>query len=62
MGVAAFGDRFENRKDQDALLEILTRTSRDHARPTESVQKQMMESWGWVGDDNNNDGVENDND
>lgn len=58
MGVAAFGDRFEDRKDQDALLEILTRTSRDHARPTEAVQKQMMKSWGWIADDED----ENDDD
>ncbi|TLD17667.1 uncharacterized protein PgNI_01502 [Pyricularia grisea] len=61
MGVAAFGDRFDNRKDQDALLEILTRTSRDHARPTESVQKQMMESWGWIADDDDDNNNENDN-
>ncbi|TLS30026.1 hypothetical protein PpBr36_03195, partial [Pyricularia pennisetigena] len=61
MGVAAFGDRFENKRDQDALLEILARTSRDHARPTEAVQKQMMQSWGWIADDNNH-GDENDND
>lgn len=44
----AGGDRFEDRFDQEALLDILVRTERDHARPTAAVQKQLKEAWGWV--------------
>jgi hypothetical protein len=51
MGIAICGDRFEDKVDQDALLDILVRTERDHARPTAAVQKQMKESWGWMTDD-----------
>jgi hypothetical protein len=50
MGIAICGDRFEDKVDQDALLDILVRTERDHARPTAAVQKQMKESWGWMTD------------
>ncbi|KUJ06789.1 uncharacterized protein LY89DRAFT_726203 [Mollisia scopiformis] len=48
MGIALCGDRFEDRFDQEALLDILVRTERDHARPTATVQKQLKEAWGWV--------------
>lgn len=48
MGIAICGDRFEDRFDQEALLDILVRTERDHARPTAAVQKQLKEAWGWV--------------
>ncbi len=42
------GDRFTERIDQEALLDILVRTERDHGRPTAAVQKQMKEAWGWA--------------
>ncbi|KAJ9143888.1 Arca-like protein [Pleurostoma richardsiae] len=48
MAIAAFGDRFLDRADQEAFLDILKRTEKDHARPTEAVQKQMMKSWDWM--------------
>ena len=41
------GDRFTSRHDQKALLDVLVRTERDHARPTALVQEQMKRSWGW---------------
>ncbi len=47
MGIAICGDRFEGRKEQEALLQVLVRTENDHARPTAAVQKQMREAWGW---------------
>ncbi|KAL8335634.1 hypothetical protein RB598_009698 [Gaeumannomyces tritici] len=50
MGVAAFGDRFETTRDQQAFIDMLRLTEREHARPTESVQRQMMRSWGWLED------------
>jgi hypothetical protein len=49
--IAAVGDRFESKADQQAFLDLLSLTEREHARPTESVQRQMMKSWGWMGDD-----------
>lgn len=39
------GDQFHDRPDQEACLDILKRTEKDHARPTEAVQRQMMKSW-----------------
>lgn len=43
--LCAVGDQFHERKDQEACLDILKRTEKDHARPTEAVQQQMMRSW-----------------
>lgn len=40
-----------DRIDQEALLDVLKRTEKDHARPTAAVQQQMKESWGWISDD-----------
>jgi hypothetical protein len=45
------GDRFTDRIDQEALLDVLVKTEKDHARPTASIQLQMKESWGWTSDD-----------
>lgn len=39
------GDQFHDRQDQKACLDILKRTEKDHARPTEAVQRQMIKSW-----------------
>ncbi|RDW73068.1 hypothetical protein BP6252_06975 [Coleophoma cylindrospora] len=47
MGISLCGDRFTDRIDQEALLDILARTEKDHARPTAALQQQMMTSWGW---------------
>ncbi|KAK3328605.1 hypothetical protein B0T19DRAFT_462233 [Cercophora scortea] len=48
MAIAAFGDRFSHPRDQEAVLEILRKTERDHARPTEEVQAILKKAWGWV--------------
>lgn len=29
-------------------MDLLKRTEKDHARPTEAVQQQMMKSWDWM--------------
>lgn len=42
------GDRLNEKIDQDALLDILVKTEKDHARPTAAVQRQLMKAWGWV--------------
>ncbi|KAK8062393.1 hypothetical protein PG997_014490 [Apiospora hydei] len=47
-GIAMFGDRFEERVDQEAMLDILRRTESDHARPTKAVQQQLTRAWGWM--------------
>lgn len=44
MAIAAFGDYFHTRQDLNAMLEILKKTERDHARPTEAVQN-MCQTW-----------------
>jgi len=41
------GERFTERVEQDALLDILVQTDREHAWPTTAAQKQLRESWGW---------------
>ncbi|KAK2070406.1 hypothetical protein P8C59_004897 [Phyllachora maydis] len=48
MAIAAFGDRFVERSDQEAMLDILKTTEKRHARPTEHVQELMKKSWGWI--------------
>lgn len=48
MGIAMFGDRFEDKLDQDAMVDILKKTEADHARPTKTVQQQLMRVWGWI--------------
>ena len=45
------GDRFEDRADQEALLDVLVRTENDHARRTTAVQNQLKEAWGWISED-----------
>ncbi|KAJ2891024.1 hypothetical protein MKZ38_001003, partial [Zalerion maritima] len=51
MAIAAFGDLFQDQKDQEALLDILQRTERNHSRPTEATQQQMIKSWGWISEE-----------
>jgi hypothetical protein len=44
----AGGDRFEDRMDQEALLNVLIETEKNHARPTAAIQLQMKKVWGWI--------------
>ncbi|KAL2019024.1 hypothetical protein VTK56DRAFT_10189 [Thermocarpiscus australiensis] len=46
MAIAAFGSYFHDPRDQEAMLGILAKTQKDHARPTEQVQRDMLECWG----------------
>ncbi|CAK7244173.1 MAG: hypothetical protein STHCBS139747_005708 [Sporothrix thermara] len=48
MAITAFGDRFHDRADQEALVDMLRLTEREHARPTEVAQQQLMRSWNWT--------------
>lgn len=44
------GDQFEQRADQEAMLDVLKKTERNHARPTKAIQQQLMRVWGWMVD------------
>ncbi|KAI1850308.1 hypothetical protein JX265_002206 [Neoarthrinium moseri] len=48
MGIAMFGDRFDERADQEAMLDVLRKTETNHARPTKAIQQQLMRVWGWI--------------
>lgn len=48
MGVTACGDRFTERRDQEALLEVLMLTQNTHSWPTASAQDHLKKAWGWV--------------
>ncbi|KAF4834929.1 hypothetical protein CGCTS75_v002967 [Colletotrichum tropicale] len=48
MGIAIAGDRFDERADQEALLNMLSITEKAHARPTTAVKDQLMHAWGWM--------------
>ena len=47
MGISMTGERFTDRRVQEALLDILVRTDRDFAWPTQPAQKSLKEAWGW---------------
>lgn len=44
----AVGSYFGARQDQSAMLGILERTQKQHARPTEHVIQKMIGLWGWT--------------
>jgi hypothetical protein len=48
MGISICGHLFEDRSDQQAVLEVLIETERRHARPTAAIQKALKEDWGWI--------------
>ncbi|KAL0938416.1 arcA-like protein [Colletotrichum truncatum] len=50
MGVTACGDRFTDRAEQKALLDILVKTDVEHMWPTGSALSHLKRAWGW-GDD-----------
>ncbi|KAK0638616.1 hypothetical protein B0T16DRAFT_227525 [Cercophora newfieldiana] len=43
MAIAAFEDYFDSPRDRAAMMDILEMTERNHARPTESVRRKMLE-------------------
>ncbi|KAH8880564.1 hypothetical protein GQ53DRAFT_669561 [Thozetella sp. PMI_491] len=47
MAIASFGEYFQDRRDQTAMLEILRKAQKDHARPTEKVRRKLLRVWGW---------------
>lgn len=49
MAIAMAGEKFTERNEREALLNILLRTEKEHAWPTGIAQKELKEAWGWVG-------------
>jgi len=47
MGISMTGERFTERRVQEALFDILVRTDRDFAWPTQPAQSSLKEAWGW---------------
>ncbi|KAI6764046.1 hypothetical protein HG530_007835 [Fusarium avenaceum] len=47
MGVTACGDRFTERRDQMALLDVLKLTENTHSWPTAAAQTHLKMAWGW---------------
>ncbi|KAL5316735.1 hypothetical protein ACEPPN_015786 [Leptodophora sp. 'Broadleaf-Isolate-01'] len=47
MGVTMCGDRFSDRGEQEALLNVLVVTEEDHAWPTFAAQMHLKRAWGW---------------
>lgn len=47
VGVAMFGDRFSDLREQKALLEVLEATEKDHGWPTRGAQAALKEAWEW---------------
>ncbi|KAI1814410.1 hypothetical protein GGS20DRAFT_548495 [Poronia punctata] len=50
IGIAMFGDQFNERSDQEALADFLMKTETAHARPTATIQRQLKKAWGWTSD------------
>jgi hypothetical protein len=42
------GDRFTERAEQEALLDIILKTEKVHAWPTSTAQTHLKEAWGWA--------------
>ncbi|MCJ1391071.1 hypothetical protein MMC18_003932 [Xylographa bjoerkii] len=47
MGIYITGERFSERRIQDVFLDILVRTEREFAWPTEAAQISLKDAWGW---------------
>ncbi|KAK6396062.1 hypothetical protein LTR65_010172 [Meristemomyces frigidus] len=47
MGVTMAGDKFTGRREQEALLEVLTMCDRQHAWPTGAAMRNLKVAWGW---------------
>ncbi|KAI0415294.1 hypothetical protein F5X98DRAFT_388941 [Xylaria grammica] len=47
MGIMLAGDRFTDRREQQALFDFLVKVEKSHAWPTWAIQQEMKETWGW---------------
>lgn len=49
MAITMAGDKFNERHEQEALLEILNTCDQQHGWPTGHAQENLKAAWGWVG-------------
>lgn len=49
MAIVIAGDKFTQRREQEAVLNILVTCDRKHAWMTGTVQENLKTSWGWHG-------------
>jgi hypothetical protein len=47
MAIVIAGDKFADRREQDAVVEILLACDRKHAWGTGTVIENLKISWGW---------------
>jgi hypothetical protein len=47
MAIVIAGDKFTDRKEQEAVLDILTTCDLKHAWGTGTVRGNLKASWGW---------------
>lgn len=47
VAIAMCGDRFQDRHEQEALLDILSKVDSDHGWPTQRICATLTEAWGW---------------
>ncbi|KAJ9253551.1 transcriptional regulator family: Fungal Specific TF [Paecilomyces variotii] len=48
MGISTYGEYFEDRRTQAALLGVLDVMHEEHAYPTAKIVQALKEAWGWV--------------
>lgn len=47
MAIAMCGDQFTDLHEQQAILDVLVYTDKQHAWPTTDIQQQLREAWSW---------------
>jgi hypothetical protein len=47
MGVTMAGDKFTDRQEQEALLDVLYTCDKQYAWPTGTAVKNLKLAWGW---------------
>lgn len=48
MGIATYGEYFEDRRAQAGLLEVLDVMREEHAYPTAKIVQALKGAWGWI--------------
>lgn len=47
VAISMCGDRFHDKSEQEAMLEILSKLNNDYAWPTQRIRTSITEAWGW---------------
>ena len=47
MGVTMAGDKFFERHEQEALMDVLNFCDKEHAWPTGAARHNLKMAWGW---------------